>query len=173
MMRRIIILIAIAWLIGPTVRSTGDEAEPADFDLAALSGEWAGSGEAVIPKTRIPLSIEGSAYFAYDSTRQYLRTSVTARKFFFTYADSGHLYHNQETDSIVWDVWDGFGQYGRYFGKINDNVLTGTMTKGKWVFDVTITFVTPDSLTFDMTSRKGEGRDRPRAGITLRRIEEP
>jgi hypothetical protein len=147
-----------------------DKQEP--FHLSLLSGEWTGTGEAVIPMTKIPISLEGEAIFKYDSTLGYLRTEIIAKKFFFSYADSGHLYHDPKTDSIIWEVWDGFGKYGKYYGKINDRKLKGTLIKKNRRFDIEIDFITDDSLSFNMTSQKQTDEITPRANINLWRTKE-
>ncbi|MFH1699400.1 MAG: hypothetical protein ABIE07_02335 [Candidatus Zixiibacteriota bacterium] len=140
------------------------------FQLSSLDGEWEGMGEAVIPMTKIPISLEGEAVFKYDSALGYLRTSIIAKKFFFSYADSGHLYHDPRTDSIIWEVWDGFGKYGKYHGILNERMLTGMLIKGKRRFDIEIDFVTDDSLTFGMSSQKQTDEIQPRANISLWRV---
>jgi hypothetical protein len=79
------------------------------FDLRSLAGEWEGDGDILIPKISISVSIKGKAVFAYDSLTRRLRTSLEASRFLLSYADSGYLYHDPTTDSINWEVWDGFG----------------------------------------------------------------
>ncbi|MCK5125272.1 MAG: hypothetical protein KAR42_03360 [candidate division Zixibacteria bacterium] len=160
-----IILIALAV---PSLSSDKKLSLKSTFNLLSFEGEWTGYGEAIIPRVRIPISIEGKATFAYDSIANFLRTSIEARKFLFTYIDSGHLYHNPETDSIVWEVWDGFGEYGIYNGLVTDTLLTGTLRKDNYLFHINIDFVTADSMVFYMTAQKGfEGKEKPQATISL------
>ncbi|MEE9442004.1 MAG: hypothetical protein V3V99_04985 [candidate division Zixibacteria bacterium] len=157
-------------LIATVVCADPETDKQESFHLSLLDGEWAGTGEAVIPMTKIPISLEGEAIFKYDSSKGYLWTSIIAKKFFFSYADSGHLYHDPKTDSIIWEVWDGFGKYGKYHGKLNNRKLKGTLVKKTRRFDIEIDFVTDDSLTFYMTSQKQTDEIRPRANIILWRV---
>ncbi len=142
-----------------------------DFCLNCLEGTWSGEGEVIIPNIRFPLSIEGNATFAYDSAGGYLRTAIEGRKFYFTYSDSGHLYYHPETDSITWEIWDGFGEYGIYYGEIKDGMLQGTLSKDKWLFHIKVDFVANDTIQFHMTTQKGfEGNEKPQATIDLWRM---
>lgn len=164
--RVLVLVLIIAAVV--SAEPGADKQEP--FHLSQLDGDWAGTGEAVIPMTKIPISLEGEAIFKYDSALGYLRTEIIAKKFFFSYSDSGHLYHDPKTDSIVWEVWDGFGKYGKYFGKMNDRKLNGTLIKKNRRFDIEIDFITDDSLTFNMTSQKKSDDVTPRANINMWRI---
>lgn len=165
---RIIPLIMVLFFI--TSREARDESTSQHFNLKGLAGVWEGVGEAIIPKTDIPLEIAGNAYFAYDSVRGYLRTEIVAQKFFFTYTDSGHLYYNPVTDSIVWDIWDGFGKFGKYHGKVDGHILNGVLDKEKWRYHISVKFAHQDSLSFTLTARKGSGDEKPRAKIELWRV---
>ena len=165
---RIILLIVLLFFFA--FQEARDESAGYRFDLKGLAGVWEGIGEAVIPKTSIPLDIAGKACFTYDSVQGYLRTMIVAEKFFFTYVDSGHLYHNPTTDSILWDIWDGFGKFGQYRGRVNGPILTGVMEKEKWRYHIVVNLVNRDSLTFTLTARKDSGEWKPRASIDLWRV---
>ncbi len=143
-----------------------------DFRLQALAGEWEGEGEVLIPKTSIPISIEGEAVFTYDSLTAKLRTEIKASKFFFKYADSGYIYHDTATDSISWDIWDGFGKFSRYVGTVSDNVITGSNTRHGYRYRVKIDFITDDSLNFTLTATDKDGDSTTRAAITMWRLDE-
>lgn len=138
-----------------------------DFRLRALAGDWKGEGEVLIPKTSIPISIEGKAMFTYDSLTNRLRTEVQASKFLFKYADSGYIFHDTATDSISWDVWDGFGKYSRYVGTVENNIFTGMNTRHGYRYRVKIDLITDDSLNFTLTATDKDGHSSTRAAITL------
>jgi hypothetical protein len=142
-----------------------------DFRLQSLAGNWEGEGEVLIPKTSIPISIEGKAKFTYDSLTARLRTEIQASKFLFTYADSGYIYHDTATDSISWDVWDGFGKYSRYRGTVANNVITGVKTRHGYRYRIKIDFITDDSLNFTLTTTGKDGDSSTRAAITMWRSE--
>lgn len=160
------ILILLGLVMGAQVNSEGDNG----LDLRMLSGEWEGEGEVIIPKTPIPISIEGKAVFTYDTLTSRLRTSLEASRFFFNYSDSGYLSHDPATDSITWEVWDGFGKYCLYKGKIEDNVITGTQDREGWYDRITIDFFNSDSLSFRLTSVYQNGKVRERATIDMWRV---
>ncbi|MEZ5357381.1 MAG: hypothetical protein R3F48_01030 [Candidatus Zixiibacteriota bacterium] len=142
-----------------------------DFSLKTLDGNWSGEGEVIVPMMGFPISIEGKASFAYDTLQNYLRTSIQGEKFYFSYEDSGHLYHDTATDSIRWEIWDGFGEYGIYYGHIEDGMLKGTLEKEKWLFHIKVDFINTDSMTFTMTAQKGYvGEEKPQATIDLWRV---
>ncbi len=143
-----------------------------DFRLQALAGNWEGEGEVLIPKTSIPLSIDGKAVFTYDSLTNRLRTEIQASKFLFKYADSGYIFHDTATDSISWDIWDGFGKYSRYIGTVQDNVITGANTRHGYRYRVKIDFITDDSLSFTLTATDRKGDSSTRAAIVMWRSDE-
>lgn len=143
-----------------------------EFRLQALAGHWEGEGEVLIPKTSIPISIEGKALFTYDSLTHRLRTQIEASKFLFKYADSGYIYHDTATDSITWDIWDGFGKYSRYVGTVENNIITGANTRHGYRYRVKIDFITDDSLNFALTATDRKGDSSTRAAITLWRSNE-
>ncbi len=142
-----------------------------EFRLRALAGEWEGEGEVLIPKTSIPISIEGKAIFTYDSLTARLHTEIGASKFLFKYADSGYIYHDTATDSISWDIWDGFGKYSRYIGTVENNVITGANMRHGYRYRVRIDFITDDSLNFTLTATDKDGDSSTRAAITMWRLE--
>jgi hypothetical protein len=143
--------------------------DSADFDLSGLAGEWNGGGEVLIPHIALPVSIEGRANFAFDSLTQRLRTSLEAHKFLFGYADSGYLFFDPATDSITWEVWDGFGKHCLYTGIKEGNVITGTQKIDEDTYYIVIDMITDDSLSFKLMTTNEKGRTRQRAAIDLRR----
>jgi hypothetical protein len=143
--------------------------DSADFNLSHLAGEWNGGGEVLIPHIALPVSIEGQAIFAFDSLTQRLRTSLKARKFLFGYADSGYLFFDAATDSISWEVWDGFGKHCLYTGIKEANVITGTQKIDEDTYYIVIDMITDDSLSFKLMTTNEKGRTQQRAAIDLRR----
>ena len=53
----------ILFLTVALVCADSPENKKQDFQLSALEGNWEGVGEAVIPMTSIPISLEGEANF--------------------------------------------------------------------------------------------------------------
>lgn len=141
--------------------------DTAQFHLKALAGHWEGEGEVLIPKTSIPISVDGKALFTYDSLTTRLRTEIEASKFFFSYADSGYIYHDTATDSISWEIWDGFGKYSRYVGTVKNNIITGAKTRHGYQYRIKIDFITSDSLNFTLTTTDRKGDSSTRADITM------
>ena len=85
---KILFLAAIAL---PLLIAAGFSEEDGKLDLKELEGDWEGVGEFLMPVTSVSMSLAGKARFEYDSTAGHLRTALTGEKYFFTYADSGHL----------------------------------------------------------------------------------
>ncbi len=164
--------IAIALLLLLCVCSASPNAEdsPAAFDLLALEGDWSGSGSFVVPVTGMEMAIEGRASFQYDSTAGYLRTVLTGAKLFFTYVDSGTMWLDPATDSLTWEIWDGFGKHVIYRGVVDGSSFVGSRLRGSRVYTVSTDFVTNDSISFRMTSRDAEGVPREKARFELGRI---
>lgn len=142
------------------------------FDLKKLAGQWEGAGAITIPITNISLSVSGEAEFLFDSVNNVLRTSLTARKFLFAYSDSGYLSYNIENDSMVWEVWDSFGKYSRYLGRVEDGNLRGEYPRRDGIYRVAVDFITEDSLLFRLTVDK-KGKSKTKATLNLWRIQEP
>jgi hypothetical protein len=140
---------------------------PENFRLEALAGYWQGQGEVLLPNTSLTISIDGKAVFTYDSLTSRLRTQIDARKFIFSYADSGYLYHDTGTDSISWDTWNSSGKHVRYIGIIKNSVFTGADTRHGYLYRVKIDFITADSLDFTLTATDHKGDSTTQAAITL------
>lgn len=164
---RLVAVACFALLLTTIVVASGDN-EP--FDPTVLLGEWSGAGMFVMPITGIEMAIEGSASFVYDSSGGYIRTAMTGIKFFYTYSDSGHLYMNHETDSLTWEVWDGFGRHVVYEGTGTGDSLTGRTRGGSTVFHITATMVTPDSLDFWLHHIDAHGGQVVKARFNLGRV---
>lgn len=142
------------------------------LDLKSLEGDWEGNGEFLMPVTSMKLSLKGEARFDYDSTSQRLRTSLTGRKLFFAYSDSGYLDLDQTTDSISWEVWDNFGRHAKYYGTVEGNKVAGERFKKKDIYRVMIELVTPDSIDFKLTITKPDGDRIDKATFYLWRVKE-
>ena len=156
----------LAVVLTTIVAAAGDESP---FDPSVLLGTWSGTGMFVMPITGIEMAIEGSAGFVYDSSGDYIRTSMTGAKLFYTYRDSGHLYVNHENDSLTWEVWDGFGRYVVYEGTGKGDTLTGRRKDGGATYRITATMVTPDSLDFWLHYIDVHGRQVEKARFNLGR----
>ncbi|MDH3889442.1 MAG: hypothetical protein OEV49_00015 [candidate division Zixibacteria bacterium] len=148
------------------VVAVGDEPP---FDPYVLLGEWSGAGMLVMPMTGVELEVEGSASFVQDSSGGYIRTGISGTKFLYTYSDSGHFYVNPDNDSLIWEVWDGFGRHGIYEGIGRGDTLTGRRRGGNAVFQVTTTMVTPDSLDLHLYYLDNNGRRYQKARLNLGR----
>jgi len=142
------------------------------FDATRLEGEWEGTGEFLMPVTNFAMDIAGKASFTWDSARGYLRTAITGTKFFFEYADSGHLVVDPATDSISWEVWDNWGKHALYHGLVEDGLIKGTRRKGDGVYSVSIEMATLDSIDFKLTYTGDDGSLRDRATFNLWRIKD-
>ncbi|MCK4462235.1 MAG: hypothetical protein KAW46_10550 [candidate division Zixibacteria bacterium] len=164
----ITVLVMVGKTLLPAAAMAGDDGR--SFDPWALIGEWSGQGMFVMPVTGIRLSIEGRAGFTYDSTEGYIRTSMVGTKFFYTYQDSGHLYVDEEVDSLVWEIWDGFGKHVIYEGSIRGDTLTGRRLKGSAVYSLAATLVSKDSLVFRLDYIDAQGRKSEKARFNLGRI---
>ena len=133
------------------------EEPPPVFDLEGLEGDWEGHGSFVMPVTGISMSIDGEADFTYDSVRGYLRTALTGTKFMFKYADSGHLRLDSLTDSVSWEIWDGFGKHVIYDGVAAADTLRGRRYKGSSHYDVEVRLINADSITFRLRKTDADG----------------
>ncbi len=142
------------------------------IDIKKLDGNWEGVGQFLIPVTNFNVDINGRASFQWVPDGHYLRTSLTGDKLFFTYSDSGHLVHDQKTDSITWEVWDNSGKYAKYFGKAESNAIRGTRLYGKDTYEVLIRLVTPDSIDFKLRVTQPDGDSFNKATFNLWRVEE-
>ncbi len=163
-------LLLTALILSLLIAAIGVSGESEKFDLKALEGDWEGRGEFLLPVTHANVALDGAARFDYDSAGGYLRTSLTGEKFFFTYADSGHLVMDKKTDSISWEVWDNFGKHAKYFGTVDGNRVTGDRYKKKHFYNVTIELVTADSIDFKLTVTDPDGDKYTRAAFNLWRV---
>jgi len=170
-MRVVFTSVLVILMISGLCYHTGAD-DSGDFRLSNLAGDWEGEGEVLIPKTSIPISVTGEAVFTYDSLMGRLRTEIEAGKFFFRYTDSGYIYHDTVTDSISWEIWDGFGRYSEYIGMVENNVITGDKTRHGYLYRIVIDFITDDSLNFSLTTTDDDGDSRTRASIDLWRIKQ-
>ena len=151
--------------------AAGDRENTDKFDLKSLSGEWEGEGKVRVPVTGMKISINGNAVFTYDSLTRKLRTSLEGKRFFFSYTDSGYLTHDPITDSITWEIWDSFGKYSFYTGKVENNVINGVKTKEGKLYNVIVNFITDDSLTFKLTTTDEDGEVTKRVALDMWRKE--
>ncbi len=166
----LLIVWAVSFVEAESDRNKGDISKGENFDLKRLAGLWAGAGEITIPITNISISVTGDAEFVFDSVKNVLRTSLTARKFLFAYSDSGYLSYNAENDSMVWEVWDSFGKYSRYLGQVEDGSLRGEYPRRDGLYRVTVDFITDDSLLFKLMVDK-KGKSKTKATLDLWRVQ--
>lgn len=141
------------------------------FDLKSLHGEWAGTGEFLIPITGGRMDISGEAIFIYQPERKRLKTSLIGEKFFFKYTDSGYLWVDPVTDTISWEVWDNSGKHALYHGKVEGNAVTGSRLYKKDIYDILIKQVTTDSIDFRLIITEPDGDRYDKAIFYLRRID--
>jgi hypothetical protein len=151
--------------------AVGEEETVGKFDIESLAGNWEGKGKVRVPVTGMKISINGKAAFAYDSLTRKLRTSLEGKRFFFSYTDSGYLTHDTLTDSITWEIWDSFGKYSFYTGKVENNIINGVKTKEGRLYNVIVDFITNDSLTFKLTTTDEDGDVTKRVALDMWRKE--
>jgi hypothetical protein len=144
--------------------------QPIEFDPLTLVGKWQGEGSFLMPVTGMEISLEGEANFVYDSTLGYLRTAMRGETLVFTYTDSGHLAIDPVTDSLRWDIWDGFGRYVTYYGAVEGNKLTGRRVRGSRLYTIHTNFVGPDSIEFRLVSTEKDSTKIDRARFSLGRV---
>ncbi len=145
-------------------------ADDRNFDVFNLLGQWQGNGVFVMPVTGLEMEMEGSASFVRDTSGGYIRTSMIGTKYLYTYQDSGRLYVNPDNDSLLWEVWDGFGRHVFYEGAVNGDTLTGRRWKGKAEYKLTAQMVTPDSLDFRLYYINPDGERAEKARFNLGRV---
>lgn len=143
-----------------------------EIDLISFEGSWEGNGEFLMPITNMAVAIEGKANFKYDSANGYLRTALTGSKFLFSYSDSGHLYYDKQTDSILWEIWDNYSRHAKYEGKAYGNIVKGTRYRKKNLYSVMIEMVTKDSINFKLMVTNPEGNSIDKAVFHLWRVED-
>lgn len=172
--KQLYILLAFALILSTIslVKGESDQGTTDRFDLKRLAGLWEGTGEITIPITNISVSVAGEAEFIFDSVKNVLRTSLTARKFLFAYSDSGYLSYNIANDSMVWEVWDSFGKYSQYLGKVENGQLRGEYPRRDGLYRVAIEFITDDSLLFKLTV-DDKGKSKTKATLDLWRVRKP
>ena len=169
-MNRISVTTVVTAFLILTVNISSISKTAKSLDLRMLSGQWQGQGEIIIPKTSVPVSIKGKAVFSFDSVSNRLKTAIEAGRFFFTYADSGYLWHDSATDSINWEVWDGFDTHRLFRGKMENNVITGTRSREGWHDRITVDFITSDSLSFRLAAVHKNGKVQERVTIDMWRV---
>ena len=145
--------------------------EDKSFDLTELEGDWEGTGEFMVPMSKIKMDIAGSAKFVYDTDAGHLRTAITGTKFIFSYSDSGYLAVDPVTDSVSWEVWDNFGKHAKYFGRMDNGVIRGERMRGKDIYAVAIDLIATDTIDFKLTQTKPDGSVLERATFHLWRVE--
>jgi len=160
--------IAVLLTLAACTVSAGDKS----LDIKTLDGNWKGVGQFLVPVTNFNVDINGKASFQWIPEGNYLRTSLTGDKLFFTYSDSGHLVHNPATDSISWEVWDNTGKHAKYLGKAEGNEVHGARMYGKDLYEVMIKLVTPDSIDFKLKVTQPDGDSFNKATFNLWRVKE-
>jgi len=142
------------------------------FDLMNLIGEWEGEGFFQVPVTGGTVEIEGYGMFTYDSTQNFIRTSMQGSKFLINYSDSGQLIHHPESDSVSWEVWDNWGKHSMYWGMIEDHMLIAKRVYKKINHQVVVTFPHPDTLDFHLVVHKKDGTQYDKASFLLWRVKD-
>ncbi len=167
--KSILLTTGLATILGLALIVAADD-QPADFDPLTLAGKWQGEGSFLMPVTGMEISVEGEADFVYDSTYGYMRTAMRGETLIFTYSDSGHLAIDPVTDSLRWDIWDGFGRFVVYTGVIEGNKLTGKRVHGSRLYTIHTNFVGSDSLEFRLVSTEKDMTKIERARFNLGRV---
>ncbi|HOP07934.1 MAG TPA: hypothetical protein PLF13_11665 [candidate division Zixibacteria bacterium] len=138
------IFIAIFWSVIIAVFAQAAD----NLDLHNLIGVWQGSGGFLMPVTGIRLDIEGTAEFVDVPDSGFIKTSLHGSKFLFNYSDSGHLWIDDATDSLTWEIWDGFGHYVTYYGVVEGSQIKGSRRKDQNMYLIEAQMIGPDSLCF-------------------------
>lgn len=160
------LFLAICFLVILTSFAT----DKSHFDPAGLVGEWKGVGEVVLPMTSYTMEIDGKASFRWDSAGEFLRTELTGSKVFFTYSDTGHLYYDPATDSLMWEIWNNLGRHLIYRGSVSEGVIRGSARRRSLLYNLTARLVPadfPDSIFFKLTVVDDEGESADRGNFTL------
>ena len=144
--------------------------QPEKFEAERLIGRWQGKGSFLMPLTGIEISVGGEAAFTQDSAQGYLRTAMTGSTLLFTYSDSGHLAIDPVTDSVQWEIWDGFGRYVVYNGAVEGNALTGKRLHGSRLYTIHTDFIGRDSIEFRLISTEKDSSKVERAHFSLGRV---
>lgn len=162
----IICAVVLVMMLNASVQSSDQKR----LDLESLEGDWIGSGTFLMPVTEIEVDVEGKASFRYDSKSGRLRTALSGEKFMFTYSDSGYVTPDAKGDSLIWEVWDGFGRHSKYRGAFEGNSITGSRRwKGK-TYSVEIIQLHADTLSFKMTVAGDDGTATENASFSLKRV---
>jgi len=143
------IVVVCAGLLLGTLVTTGEKPV---FTPDTILGKWEGKGRARMPVTGLKISIKGNADFSRDSTDGHIRSEMSGHRLFFSYSDSGHLYIDPDSDSLVWEIWDGFGKHITYHGTHSDGAISATAFHDNKIHQMAIGFVTADSVTFRLTT---------------------
>lgn len=141
--------------------------EKEDFSLKSLDGNWEGKGTAMIPGTSMTMDIEGSARFEYFDKDEYLKTSIVAEKFMFTYRDTGHMVYDSESNIVTWEIWNNIKQYAKYKGVYKDSVISTTRKHRGKIYIARIEIKHVDSLVFELLESKTDADPVSRASILL------
>ena len=156
MKRRILIVAAaaaavLALALGAGAGSPQAKGGSTKFDLKNLVGSWKGGGMFLMPITDVEIDLEGQGKFVFDTKRNLLKTAMSGTKYFLSYADSGLLRHDPQTDSVTWEIWDNWGKYAKYRGEIRDGRLVADRTFKDEGYQVTVNFPHVDTLDFRLT----------------------
>ncbi len=141
--------------------------EREELNLKSLDGDWEGKGTVVVPGTSITMDIEGSARFEYINEDNYLKTSIVAEKFMFTYRDTGHMVYDNKSNIVTWEIWNNIKQYAKYEGVYKDSVISTTRNHRGRLYFARIEIKHPDSLVFILSESQKDAEPINRASILL------